>query len=180
MKRVVGIDIGVVNFSLFEITWSQHNKWYSDWFGLYDTGIKKWDNLVRISDKMETVLDLALSDAPHMPDIVVIEKQPGKSLLMERICMSCVNYFKFMHPNVHVELMRSDKKFAVGCIKCPRTYKLRKSKSIEIAFSCLADSDNFYDQSMMINLIKSEKKKDDIADCLLMCLHKVGYNINII
>jgi hypothetical protein len=169
----IGIDIGMKNYGISIIEWKGDNKWKPLLIGVFDTKIKKGCGTVKISVLMNKFLDdilISLSNVADKIECVIIESQPGKRSIMERILQSTISYFVMKIGIKNVFTKRSGPKFSVGGIKCPSTYKKRKNMSIIIGHRCLSQfpiwikyiSDNFM-------------KTDDIYDSLLLILHYYKY-----
>lgn len=167
---ILSIDIGMKNYAVCMMKYDK-NDIYVESIGVYDTNIRKTDNIIMIGKKIQTLLTGIIDD--DIITEVIIEKQPGKRLIMERIFDATSLYFYFTFPNCKVFYVRSDKKFCIFDIenKC-KNYRDRKNLAIKIGKLFLSNNLNSY-------ILYKFKKHDDIYDCIVMSIYLFVVHIKI-
>ena len=112
------------------------------------------------------------------PLIVLIECQMTSIM---RTIQTCINtYFKVLskHQNIDISTIYISPKHKLKLMSNYMTsdvvestkYKQNKIDSVYFATYLLSNVDTFIDTKIM-NIIKSNKKKDDICDAYLMCVY---------
>lgn len=178
--KYIGIDIGIVNFALSVVDINNNNSWHISWMNILDTSIKRYDNPIDIYNKVTSLLSTHIGDI--VPDKVIIESQPGRRLVMERIVMAVIGYFRGA---VDIKLIRSPMKYKIdksiiGYPKGKKNYSNRKQMAIDLGQKCLSDERNEYIETNKTRLQwinDNFKKKDDLYDAFLLPLYDYGYTI---
>ena len=174
MEVTVGIDIGFKNFGICIVNYKTNTDWKIIKWDILNLGIKKNSSLVNISIAVKNILLVYCNNL--IITNVIIEQQPKKRIIMERILMCCIDYFTYCHMKSKIQLMKSQDKFDVCpgtiCPKGSKNYSNRKDLSIVVGKLCIDDKLN-----TNINTHPHYKKLDDLYDALLMILsfHKYRY-----
>ena len=185
LKRYIGIDIGIRNFAYCVVDWYSSCRWKVKEINDINTGIRKTCNVVLLHKKMYVIMDKIFENIPiPRVDCVIVEAQPGKRLVMERVLCAVISYILLKNPETKVLIRRSQDKFSIDSSmggRYPRgrkNYNARKALSIDLGFRCLNDSKNSFDHEAIVTWIeRTFKKKDDIFDAFLLILKYKGYTL---
>ena len=154
----------MINYAYCIVEWKSTKSWRIIGWSVVNTYIKKTCGVVKISDKMEEVLRNILSVVTLPINVIIVEAQPGRRLIMERILCTTINYLKYVYSpyivNTHgikpkVCIRRSQDKFSVlkeinkypKWLKGRKNYCKRKEMAVLIGYICLQDKRNKYDHS---------------------------------
>lgn len=141
------LDSGVINLDILS-TKTREFEIYSVLTQFLDSKMKLWDNV----------------------DIFLIEQQmaygSNANIKALRVAQHCISYLIMIYGTFKkiMEFSSSHKTRVLGCPSEHRSkYKLRKHFSV-----CLAEYILSYRQDEYHNIFTHLKKKDDVADCILM------------
>jgi hypothetical protein len=199
----IGIDIGYINFALCVIEfYPDENNWKPLWMSNSSIGIAGRDGPIKISRQVSRTLDnifkklnekLKLDFINKSKDNldVVIESQPKKKLIMERILMSVIDYFTYRGIVDHERIFTrgSNTKYKIFSTinnssinkkfgrhgRGKKGYASRKQKSVKIGKYILLQSIN--GELWMDWIDRKFKKQDDLFDALLIILNFMGLSI---
>lgn len=102
-------------------------------------------------------------------DLVLIENQPTRNIKMKNISMLLLGYFTMK--NIKCSFVNATKKMELTNNNYPNTYNNRKKSSKNTVKQMIEGSD-------WEILFKTNKKQDDLADCLLQGIWWIKNNIN--
>lgn len=181
---VLGIDIGLVNYAISCIEWINQNEWKVVYANIHDTKLKKTSTVIQITAGIKAMFDnlLKIKDKDGNVfkfDYIVIEKQPGKRLIMERIYSATIAYFMYFYPLIPIK--PTIKKFDIlsldstilSSLKGKKNYKNRKNFSVMVGKYCLCLQSNKYckENTGICQWIDiSFAKQDDVYDSILLIL----------
>lgn len=157
--KIISWDIGTKNFTYVIVEKDQNDFDVIIW----DKCPFKYDrkgpqSLIKsLYSLLDTLTDIADVDK------VIIEKQPAKNGIMTAVQNALISYYMLKYPKLPVELIHSNKKFAVK-MNGKKNYHKRKCKSIEICREHIKDKKELFD------FFETIDKKDDYADCLNLAL----------
>ena len=179
---VYGIDIGFKNMGISCIKWYDKNHWEVKLLKNYDTGINKKDSTITISKKIKIFLDNFVRingygfDDKTIVKTIIVERQPNKRRIMNKITMSIINYFTFIYSKeTNVILMNSMAKFKCNHDFKTHTYNDRKKASVSLGCTFLLDETNSISNTKFYNYVININKKDDMFDALLLILKYLNY-----
>lgn len=177
-KYILGIDIGMKNYSYCIVSWTSHDEWFVKHWEVLDTNIKKTMGVVIVAKKMRDFLNKVFKKIDINISSAIIEAQPKKRLIMERILCNTVDYL--INKDIDVHIRRSQDKFSIA-INCPiykgqSNYKKRKDLAIEVGYLCLKDDRNVYSHDTIIKWLDGFKKKDDLFDAFLLIMKFMNYS----
>ena len=98
---------------------------------------------------------------------VIVEKQPHTNARMRVIEGSLLTFFKCRYPSACVKTYSP--RYKLKGQKGTETYSARKKLAVTLVTELLA-SDCMHVSDEQRDMFKSTKKKDDLADSLLMCV----------
>jgi hypothetical protein len=186
---ILSVDIGFVNYSFVCFYWDSVSSWKPIYVTNQNTGLKKSSNIIQISKNIKKMFDEfidILTKQKFSIDEVIIEKQPGKRLIMERIFAVTVSYFTILYPKIKIKMCI--RKFDVvinsnsnSNIHGRKNYHKRKLLAVEIGKKCLFDKTNKFclENIDICNWIDEKfEKKDDIFDAILLVLSYQGYKLS--
>lgn len=172
----LGIDIGIRNYAYCIVESITNSSWRIKRWKNVDTGLKKTTGVVKIGERMIKVMQEIFENWDVK--VCVIEAQPGKRLIMERVLCYTVAYIQHKFPKTEVHIRRSDKKFSVWreYDGKRRNYLGRKKLAVDIGFMAIkAGAENAKD---ILPIISGVQKKDDLFDALLLVLKYMGYSFS--
>jgi hypothetical protein len=168
MDLTIGIDIGTKNYAICAIEYTSVDKWSIIKYAICDI---RSDPIVQLSSELTKFL----VDFTDRKAVFVIEDQPGKQKIMERILGATIMYIVCNRKNDKYLLMKAKDKFKVCAgITIPKgktSYRDRKKLSIRLGSDCIKKNkslDAFHNQ-----------KLDDLYDSLLMCLSFNGHRLTV-
>jgi hypothetical protein len=133
--------------------------------------------VIKVADMMTKFLNKQLTKIKVPIHTIIIEAQPKKRLIMERILCYTVCYLRTNYSNAKIYIKRSQDKFSINNIKCPKNYTERKRMAVEIGYKCLSDKRNIHNHDPIIKWLDKFNKKDDLFDAFLLILKFVNYTI---
>jgi hypothetical protein len=173
--RIISFDIGIKNFAYVIIDVNKDEKTHiiEDW-GILELCPKEKNaskvDVIEIGKNMIIKLDELLQEREKL-DLILIENQIGQNAIRMKSVQGMVSmYFLMREYDIEdivnynaIHKLKNFKHLFEG--KPKTTYAERKKMSknvcLELVKNTYTDYDTFYSKN---------KKKDDLADCLLQCL----------
>lgn len=171
---VISFDMGISNLAYCVLDLKDDHKTHIvDWKRVnIQTHDKK--NIELLSDALIDVLDEIVHNIDDYKDMVfLIENQPVfKAPTMKSLQMVIFTYAMIMKKNVEssisIKFMSASSKLRYiekkKKIKLDKNYKTNKNASIDFTYELLSGDER------LLNILNSEKKKDDLCDTYLQAL----------
>jgi len=181
MKQLLSFDIGITNMAYCLANITDNNEFKIVTLAKIDLNSNK-TNIQNIIDNTIEFLDDIMSDSSidiNESLIILIECQMTSIM---RTIQTCINtYFKVLskHQNLDITTIYISPKHKLKLMSdymetdntpASSKYKQNKIDSINFTLHLLTTCDKFIDNKI-IDIIKSNKKKDDICDAYLMCVY---------
>ena len=162
--RVLAIDPGLKHLSLCLLEGSNIVTW--EVLDLLEGGGTK--KMPSVEQTLYSLIRQIDALGPPEVDVVLVEKQPNTNARMRVIESSLVTYFKCR--GTAAEVKAYSPRYKLKGQTAATTYAARKTLAVKLVKEVLS-SGTVQTSDELRQTFEDSKKKDDRADCLLMCLH---------